>query len=241
MNDTQQLRTAVIGLIALAGAEEQMLLGELGACGAEQGTAQMWAGLPIVAHDTEFKHQQVQRLEAVRKSEPPPDFPETDHRSADAYRHYAEQSAAAVAQASDLTTRALIDEVLSACDEDLLDHSRHPWLAGRQLWLQVVVRGFWHPMGHLGEYYLAHARPDRAVDLQGRAVALADLLSAPEPVQGMASYNLACAQARAKRPAAALETLGLAIRLNPQLRDNARRDADLEVLRENGRLEALVC
>ena len=239
MKDLRQLRSAVIGLIAFAGMEEQTLLKQV-ATDTEEGTADLWAASPLVAHNTEFKHQQVQRLEAVRHEELPREFSETDHKSEEVYRRYAELDTHEVATKSRETTRALIDEVLAACDEDLTDPSRHPWLAGRQLWLQVAVRGFWHPMGHLGEYYLVHKEPARALCLHGRAVVLADLLAAPEPIRGMALYNLACAKAQAGDPEDAAQTLAEAIRLNPQLRANARRDTDLEAMRKDGRLEALV-
>jgi hypothetical protein len=50
----------------------------------------------------------------------------------------------------------------------------------------------------------------------------------------MAGYNLACAQARAGQPDQAARTLAEAIKANPDLQANARRDPDLEVLREAG-------
>ena len=49
------------------------------------------------------------------------------------------------------------------------------------LWLQIVVRGFWHPTGHLGDYYLAHGQPGRAVALQAQGLAMARYLGAPAP------------------------------------------------------------
>jgi hypothetical protein len=52
-----------------------------------------------------------------------------------------------VAAASSETAQALIAGLGATPDEDLLDAARHPWLRGRQLWLQVIVRGFWHPAG----------------------------------------------------------------------------------------------
>jgi len=48
----------------------------------------------------------------------------------------------------------------------------------------------------------------------------------------MAAYNLACAQARAGQLDQAARTLAEAIAANPDLRANANRDPDLEVLRE---------
>ena len=239
MRDTLRLRTALIGLIGFAAVEEEMLLALAGS-DPEEGSPQHWAAVPLVAHNAEFKRQQAQRLEAVRLEELPPTFAEVDHSSADLYRHYSEQSATSVASASREATQALVDGVRTITDEDLLDPSRNTWLAGRKLWLQVVVRGFWHPTGHLGEYYLAHAQPDRAVALQRQAVAVAVYLGAPGEARAMACYNLACATARADLGEHAVSALSEAISLNPDLRANARKDADLSRLREAGLLDVLL-
>lgn len=56
----------------------------------------------------------------------------------------------------------------------------------------------------------------------------------------MASYNLACAQAKSDRPGEAAAALREAITLNPDVRANAARDPDLAVLRAGGRLESLL-
>jgi hypothetical protein len=235
----ERLRAAVIGLVEFAGEREQTLLNLAAAGGRDPGSPECWAAEPLVAHLAEFKAQQVQRLSAVRQGLVPPSFAEIDHSSEDVYRGYGEQ-AAVVAEVSRNTTRALVQGVIDAADEDLVDPFRNPWLAGRMLWLQIVVRGFWHPTGHLSEYYLSHDRSDRALELATHATTLADTLDAPGPARGMARYNLACVQARTGRLAAANDVLGQAIAANPDLAVNARRDPDLEPLRVNGALEVLL-
>ncbi len=219
MTSGQELRSAIIGLLGFAAAEEQMLLAAAPA--AEPGGPECWAALPVIAHNTEFKRQQVQRLQAVRLGQVPPEFAEIDHASAQTYRGYAAQPADEVAEDSSRVTGELVDGLNSVGDDDLRDPSRHPWLRGRQLWLQVIVRGFWHPAGHLGEYYLVHSQPDRAVALATHAVATAGYLGAPDPAR---------AQARANLPDQAAAALRDAIRLNPDVRANARRDADLATI-----------
>ena len=137
----------------------------------------------------------------------------------------------------------MTDELIGALpalrDEDLTDPRRNPWLGGRQLWLQIIVRGFWHPAGHVCEYYLAPSPPERGIALHARAVETAGRLGAPAPARGMACYGLGCAQARSGRPDDALAAIRQAISLNPELRASAGRDPDLAALREAGRLTAL--
>jgi tetratricopeptide (TPR) repeat protein len=237
-SQARHMRTVVTGLVGFAAALEQELLATRRA--AEPGSADCWAAAPLVAHNTEFKHQQVQRLTAIAAGTTPPEFAEIDHGSAAVYQRYAALPAAAVAADSWQAAGALIDGLAVLPDEDLLDPARHPWLRGRMLWLQVIVRGFWHPAGHLGEYYLGHGEPEQAVGVATRAVATAAGLDAPAAARGMASYNLACVQARAGRPDDALAALTEAVGLNPDVRANAARDPDLAALRDSGRLAAVL-
>jgi len=224
---SENLRAAVTGLIGLAAAAEQELLSEPQPAA---GSADHWAALPVVAHNTEFRRQQVQRLRAIRCRQAPPEFAEADHASAALYAELSAQPADAVARDSWRVAGELAEEMRLVSREDLLEPARNPWLRGRQLWLQVVVRGFWHPMGHLGEYYFGHGQPDRAVALAEHAVAAAGYVGAPAPARGMASYNLACARARAGQLDEAAAALTDAITLNPDVRANARRDKDLAAI-----------
>jgi Tetratricopeptide repeat len=233
MND---LRAAIIGLLGFAAAEERMLLAT--SADGEPGEPGRWAAAPLVAHNTEFKQQQVQRLDAILAGRVPPEFGDINHTSPEVYRRCAAFPPDEVARASSRVSAELIDGVTAIGDDDLRDPARNPWLRGRQLWLQIIVRGFWHPAGHLIGYYLDHGRPDRAVALAEHGVATAGYLGAADPARGMACYNLACAQARAQRPDDAAAALREAIALNPDVRANAARDPDLAILRSGGRLEA---
>jgi len=240
MTDITGLRTAITGLLAFTAAEEEMLLATARLGPVTPGDPGCWAAIPVISHNTDFKGQQVRRLTDLRAGTTPPEFTEIDHQSAEVYQHYAEQPADQVARESRDTTAALIDGLAATTDEDLLDPARNPWLRGRQLSLQIIVRGFWHPLGHLGEYYAAHGQPGRAVRLAEHTTAAAVYLGAPPAAQGMAFYNLACAQAQASLVGGAVDSLGEAVRLNPDLRVNARRDADLNRLRENTEFCALI-
>ena len=170
----------------------------------------------------------------------PPAFAEIDHRSPAVYQRYAARGLRAVAAEARQVNASLIDGVAALADEDLLEESRHPWLNGRALWLQLIVRGFWHPTGHVADYYLGHRQQGRAVALQEHALATTRYLNAPNQVAGMAAYSLACAQAAAGSTEDAARTLAEAIALNPDVRANASRDPDLESLRGSGQLAAVL-
>ena len=236
--DAGKLRAAVTGLTAFAAAQEQVLLAAAPA--GEEGSPSHWAALPLVAHNTEFRRQQVVRLRAIRSGQAPPDFTEADHQSAALYAELSAQPADAVARDSRGVSGELIDEVTLVSAADLTDPSRHPWLRGRQLWLQVIVRGFWHPAGHVGEYYRSHGQADRDVALAQQAVATAVFLGAPDQARGMASYTLACALAGSGLLDEAAAAVAEAIDLNQDLRVNASRDPDLAAVRASDRLVALL-
>jgi hypothetical protein len=235
---TRPLRSAVAGLLSLAAAEEQALLAATP--DGEMGSSYNWAAAPLVAHNNQFKSQQAERIRALEAGQVPPAFSEVDHSSAEVYRDCAAQPRAEVLRECRRLTDELIDATWSLPDADLLDPARNPWLNGRLLWLQIIVRGFWHPTGHLGDYYVGHDQPERAVALHEHALATARYLQVPAPAAGMARYSLACVQARAGLPDEAIRTLANAIDANPELRANARRDPDLSTLRQAGRLEGLL-
>ena len=238
MTAGRDLRGVIIGLLSFASAEEQILLA--GCDPAEPGDANRWAAVPLVAHNTEFKRQQVLRLEAVRSGQTPAEFGEIDHQSAQVYLGYLAEPADQVAADGMRVTDDLIANLGLVADADLTDPARHAWLHGRQLWLQLIVRGFWHPTGHLADYYLAHDQAERAIALGRHGVLTASYLGAPDPARGMASYNLACAQAASNLIDDAAATLRQAIALNPDLVTNARRDQDLAALTASGLLGALL-
>jgi hypothetical protein len=230
---TAALRRAVTGLLGFAAAEEQALLAaDAAGPGASGGGPDRWAAAPLVAHHNQFKHQQAERVRCVLAGQVPPAYGEIDHSSAEVYRGYLGQPPGAVLADCRRVTAELIDGTWALTDEDLLDPARHSWLNGRLLWLQIVVRGFWHPAGHLGDYYLTRGQAGYAVAMQAHGLATARYLCAPAAAAGMAGYNLACAQARAGRTDEATGTLRDAIAANPDLRANAGRDTDLEFVRE---------
>lgn len=239
MNDTRALKTAIVGLIRCAATEDEMLLVST-SDSHNVGSAQRWAPVPTVAHNTQFKREQVTRLEAVLHDEEPPESPAIDHTSEQSYRAFAELAPELVAEESRRTTDALVDSLLLLSDADLMDPSRQEWLRGRPLWLQIIVRGFWHPLGHVGDWYVANAMRERGVALRQQVVATAEYLAAPDESQGMAWYSLACTYASIGSTDDAVVALERAAALNHDLRARVATEPELEALRGDRRVAALV-
>jgi hypothetical protein len=140
MTGSAGLRGAIGGLVAFAAEEEAVLLAAAAPGAAAADGPDHWAAPAAIVHNTEFKHQQVQRLQAVLSGTTPPAFGDIDHASAQVYQRYAGQPAGAVAAASRRVTDELIGALPAIPDEDLTDPRRNSWLGGRQLWLQIIVR-----------------------------------------------------------------------------------------------------
>lgn len=229
------MRAMITGLVSFAAAEEQALLLSSASVAASVAASAAegpdnWAAVPLVAHCNHFKQQQAQRVWALVRSHPIPSFGEVDHRSESVYAGYAAAGPDEVLAENRRVTADLIDAVWALPSASLRDAQ----VNGRMLWLQLVVRGFWHSAGHLGDYYLGHEQADRAVALAAHGVATARYLSAPDPAVGMACYNLACALSRAGQVPAASGALAEAIALNPELSGNASRDPDLRGVTPGG-------
>src|SRR5258707_12101758 len=132
MTSARQLKSAIVGLLGFAATEEQVLLA--GSPAEETGSPQHWAALPVVAHNTEFKAQKVQRLLAIRLNRVPEDFTEVDHASSQVYLGYAAQPPDRVAAESNRGTGDLIEGLRTVSAADFVARSRSPGLKGRRLW-----------------------------------------------------------------------------------------------------------
>src|SRR5271156_3114538 len=137
------------GLLSFAAAEEQTRLAATMLAGdGDRGGPDKWAAAPLVAHNNQFKDQQAERIQAIASGQVPPAYGEVDHASAEVYQGYSAQPPAGVMADCRRISAELIDGTWALAEQDLLDPARHPWLNGRMLWLQILVRGFWHPTGH---------------------------------------------------------------------------------------------
>lgn len=219
LDDVAALRATLTGLIASAAAEEETLLA--GADGGDAGSPTNWAAAPTVVHNSEFRDEQVQRLAALRNGTEQPEFPRAEHDSPELYDRLCGHDVTSAIRLARGTSAALIDEVRLCAPEDLLDPSRNAWLQGRHLWLQIIVRGFWHPLGHVGDYYFDRGDGERALALHQHACATTEYLNAPAMARGMARYSLAATQAALGLAEDARASLELAIELNPDLRGHA--------------------
>lgn len=223
-------QNAVIELLELAREEERTFVA--GLTGEERddpGSPASWSAKALLAHITDFKRQQVVRVECLQSGEQAPDFAPVDHLDPAVYAGCQAQAWDDVLARAEHVSGELVARS-GELDEDVLTE---PGANGRTLWAQLLVRGVWHSSGHLGPYLAQHGRADAAEALQQRLVDRARALGLP-PKPGswaMGLYNLACAQVAGGRLDDARATLDESLALDPALARSAESDPDLEPLR----------
>jgi hypothetical protein len=237
------LRAGILALLGRMQSEERRFEASLSdGERVDDGSAQHWGAKVVLAHITDFKGEQVARLDAAADGSEPPSFPRIDHRDPAAYAAYLARSWDQVRADAVRTCEALVEHTRTLDTQILFTPGIYPWLQGRALWAQILVRGVWHPSGHLHQYLAEHGQTDRVLELQQGLLGAATTANIPDVPGGrpFAIYNLACAHALAGQPEPALDRLVEAVELDPALARAALKDADLEALRDAPRFAELV-
>ena len=199
----------------------------------DSGSASSWSAKALLAHVTDFKHQQVVRVACLLRGEQAPDFAPVDHLDPAVYAGYEAPPWGEVLAGAEGVSAELVSRTREL-DENVLTE---PGPNGRTLWAQLLVRGVWHSSGHIGPFLAQRGRPDKAEELQRRLVDRARELGLP-PKPGswaMGLYNLACAQVAGGRLTAARAALDEALALDPALARSVETDPDLDPLRADWR------
>lgn len=242
-DDRGALRAGIVSLLEHMRSEEQFFEQRLsGAERAREGVATQWSAKAVLAHVAEFRAEQIVRLEAARDGAEPPEFPLRDHADRRLYAAYTARSWEQVGAAVEDSATRLAELTAELDDHVLFTAGVFPWLRGRALWAQVLVRGVWHPSAHLHQYLAERGHFERVVELQESVLAAATRAGIPNTPGGrpFALYNLACARSLAGDIEPALDELAEAVRLDPTLAAAARGDDDLRTVRTDARFETAV-
>lgn len=243
MDDDETLRAGVSSLLDRMRGEERLFAERLTASERdEQGSPTHWSARATLAHIADFKAEQIVRLEAVRARVEPPELLPRDHSDPELYAEYAARDWNRLGADGERTATDLREHVQELDAEVLCTPGAFPWLRGRALWAQVLVRGVWHPSAHLHQYLAERGQFERVVELQESLLGAATSSRIPDVSGGrpFALYNLACARSLCGELEPALTRLEEALRLDPTLAASAQVDADLAALRTDARFDALV-
>jgi hypothetical protein len=114
------------------------------------------------------------------------------------------------------------------------------WFSATTTGEALLRNSYSHPRLHLVAYLMENGLRDRAHRMLEDAAAEMREISAPASALGAALYNLACGRVDQDRLDDALELLVEAFPLRPDLKEAAREDPDLAMLRDNPGFKALV-
>lgn len=200
----------------------------------------LWTAKDNLAHLSAWRLVAAAELEAVRTGSPAPaSVPEDiDENNANVYEATRNQRAAQVLEEARDSWATLAAAVEACSEEDFLKpRIRRPEQAA---WQVIPGNTFFHIAEHLA-YWHSERGEDAAAE--GAAVWAHDLAFASFPddrQRGTAAYNLGCFYAARGRAADAIPYLRSGIEMNPNLREWARTDTDLDSMRSMPELVRLL-
>jgi len=190
-----------------------------------------WNAKDHLAHLSWWRWRSAQTMEAVRTGgEVPPPLPDDDDvQNAIIYAEVKDRPAADVKAGASQSWAALRKAIEAASEDDLArQHPRHP---ESQIW-EAVPGAVGHAGTHIWSWLLDLGDEKRAMevarwstDVEGR------FFSTPEKL-AESRYNLACVYARLGKAEEALPLLRESFQAKPELRAWARKDRDLDPIRE---------
>lgn len=176
-------------------------------------------------------------VEAVRTGGDPPPPVEDDTQNAIIYQANRDRSAAEI-RADARQSWDRIAAAIGACSEDDLMRP-HPHVKDRSLLDSGPANG-----GHLGTHlmfwYLEQGDQTSAEAAMRWAYELETAAAEDAKARAYASYNFACFYGRIGRAAGALPLLRDSLEGAPELVDLARKDTDLDLIRSDAEVAALL-
>lgn len=119
----------------------------------------------------------------------------------------------------------------------LSDCKKHTFLEGRSLLDRTLGTYIYHAIFHFSDYYIKNGQREKALKLQKK---FTDLLSRFPEWEANSIYNLACFYSLNDMKAEAIEQLKLAFKEKEDLIEWAKKDNDLNALRGEKELMALL-
>lgn len=200
----------------------------------------MWTVKDHLAHLSAWRIYAAQVLDAVRTGRPQdaPDEDEIDDKNQRIYDASKDKSADDVKNEARSTYHTLEAAVAACSDDDL--GKPHPRAPRALLWQVVPGNGHAHLGEHLMFWHLEQGDEEAAEAAQQWVFEL-DKAEFPEPKSVAASnYNLACFYSRVGRADEALPRLKHAFELDPSLKKHAKTDTDLDRIRTDPEVAAVI-
>ena len=145
--------------------------------------------------------------------------------------------------ADEITEDALVSYAeLARAIDDCSDEELLKARPGREsvAWEVVPPNGHLHVGEHLGFWHLAHGDEAAADQAQKWMLEVHEAAFTDQRSRAFGEYNLACYYARQGRASEAIPHVKRSLELHPELREWARKDADLDRIRRVPELRAIL-
>jgi hypothetical protein len=198
-----------------------------------------WNAKDHLAHLSWWRRRSAQTLDSVRTGgELPPPVPDDDDvQNAVIYAEIRDQSAADVKADAEESWAALRAAVEESSEEDLA--KQLPSRPESQVW-EAVPGAVGHAGTHVWSWYLDIGDEARAMDAARWSTEMeARFFTKPEQL-AVSRYNLACVYGRLGKAHEALPLLRESFAARPDLIPHARKDSDLDRIRQDPELASLL-
>ena len=196
-----------------------------------------WTAKDHIAHLAHWRRYAAQALSAVHSGAAPPSADDVDGVNAGVFAANRERPADDVREDARASYAELARAIEDCSDEELLKPRE-----GRDgfAWEVVPPNGHLHLGEHLGFWYEAQGDPRAAEEAQIWTRDVHEAAFTDPRSRAFGAYNLACYFARNGRAAEALPHLKRSFELHPDLKDWARKDKDLDRIRAEPDVTAIL-
>jgi tetratricopeptide (TPR) repeat protein len=197
-----------------------------------------WTAKDHVAHLAHWRRYAAQVLTSVRMGSLPPRADDVDEVNAGVHDANRERLADDVKESGHITYAELARAIEDCSDEDLL--KPRPGREQDAVWEVVPGNCHLHLGEHLGFWHEAQGDRNAADRAQLWMLGVHEAAFSEPRSQAFGIYNLGCYFARQGRAAEALPRIKRSIELHPDLKEWARTDKDIDPIRDEAELRAIL-
>ncbi len=199
--------------------------------------AETWTAKDHVAHLAHWRRHAAQLLAAVHAGAPAPSADDIDGVNAEVQAANRGRPAVEVKEDARASYAELARAIEDCSDDELLKPRE-----GRDgpVWEVVPPNGHLHLGEHLGFWHQAHGDEPAAEASQLWMLGVHEAAFSDPRSRAYGAYNLACYYAKLGRDTEAVPHLKRSFELHPDLKTWARKDKDLDSIREEPALRAIL-
>ena len=229
-----ELKSKLIEVIEQASKEEQALFARLSEDERSvRGEPDRWSPKDVIAHLAAWKTRLAENLAVAARGETPVRDEDFEAVNARDFEEYRDRPWPEILDEAAEASRQLVEQVEKRSEAELRGTDTLPWQEDRPLWRLIVGNAYIHVMAmHLDPVLIECGEKEYATELQEEAAKLLGELDESRSWQGVVRYNLACHYAQAGETERAIEKLGEALELSPELTEWSKEDSELACLRE---------